>query len=217
MKNKVRLFLWKLLGIRYYRFLKGQKKTYLHDASHTSIGFKTYHNGAFVWRWNSKATLKIGAYCSIANDVNFVLDAGFHTDSAVTSFPHLNHMSDKSVLVENKTIPEFQKHIESEKHSIAIGNDVWIGIGATILPGVKIGNGATILASAVVSDDVPHYAVAGGVPAKVVIFKHDEQIIQKMNRIAWWNWTPEKVEENVADFYLPIADFIKKWDVPNAE
>jgi virginiamycin A acetyltransferase len=217
MKNSIRHFLWKLLGIKYYYFLKGQKKTYLHEAGHTSIGFKTYHNGAFVWRWNSKATLKIGSYCSIANDVNFVLDAGFHTDSAVTSFPHLNHMADKSMLIGNKTIPEFRNQIKSEKHSITIGNDVWIGIGATILPGVIVGNGVTILASAVVSEDVPDYAVVGGVPAKLVKLKHNEATIFKMNRIAWWNWDPGKVEKNVSDFYLPVSEFIKKWDIPHAE
>ena len=70
MKNALRLLLWKLLGIEYYRFLARQHKVYLDKAKNTTIGYKTYHNGAFVWQWYAESFLKIGSYCSIANDVN---------------------------------------------------------------------------------------------------------------------------------------------------
>jgi virginiamycin A acetyltransferase len=97
-----------------------------------------------------------------------------------------------------------------EKHSIIVGNDVWIGNNVTILPGVKIGNGVTILTGAVVSKDIPDYAIVGGIPAEVINKKHNEETIQKMNRIAWWNWEEEKIKENCNDFYLPMDQFLKK-------
>lgn len=211
MKNKIRLLLWKLLGIGHYQYLRGQKKTYLHDAKNTTIGKKTYHNGAFVWQWYDRSTLEIGAYCSIANDVNFILDDGFHLLSGVTTFPHFNHLSREVNNIGDQTLAMFKENSSAKKHDIRIGNDVWIGMNATILPGTVVGNGVTIMAGAVVSGNFPDYSVIGGVPAKVISMKHQPEIIEKLNQISWWNWETEKVEKNAGDFYLPIEDFIRKW------
>jgi acetyltransferase-like isoleucine patch superfamily enzyme len=71
-----------------------------------------------------------------------------------------------------------------------IGNDVWIGHGAFILPGVNIGDGAVIAARAVVTKDVPSYAVVAGVPARVVKYRHDEAVIAKLRASAWWRYAP---------------------------
>jgi len=211
MKNTIRHWLWKFLGMRYFQYLEGQNKTYLHKAKNTTIGFKTYHNGAFVWQWYGKSSLQIGAYCSIANDVNFILDDGFHLSSEVTSFPHFNHLSDRLLNIGSQTQSDFKKNTIPKKSNIVIGNDVWIGMNAIVLPNTIVGNGVTIMAGAVVNGNIPDYAVIGGVPAKIIKMKHDEIAIQKMNDIAWWNWKASKVEKNVGDFYLPIHDFIDKW------
>lgn len=211
MKNKIRLFLWKLLGINYYDYLKGQRKEYLHAAKNISIGIKTYHNGAFVWRWNDESSLEIGAYCSIANDVNFILDDGYHLLSEVTSFPLFNHMDNKTLPVGSLTIDEFKRTIHPKKAHIKIGNDVWIGMNAVILPETIIGNGVTIMAGAVISGKIPDYAVVGGVPGKIIRMKHEPTEIDQLNQIAWWSWSVEKVEQNLADFYLPTKEFIGKW------
>jgi len=211
MKNKIRLFLWKLLGINYYHFLEGQKKTYLHKAKNVKIGFKTYHNGAFVWSWHSESSLEIGSYCSIANDVHFILDSGFHLLSPITTFPLFNHMSDDSLPIGNVSQQEFKDNIRPVKRHIKIGNDVWIGMNAIILPNVTIGDGVTIMAGAVVSGNIPDYAVVGGVPAKIVKMKHDAETISKLKNIGWWDRDPKEIEENTADFYLPVNEFIKKW------
>lgn len=210
MKYALRLLLWKVLGIEYFRFLSRQHKVYLDKAKNTTIGYKTYHNGAFVWQWYAESHLIIGSYCSIANDVNFILDTGFHQLSEITTFPHLNHMN-YPYEIQNQTIEDYKKSHELPKGGISIGHDVWIGMNVTVLPNVTIGNGVSIMAGAVVTKDVPDYAVVAGIPAQIIKMKHSEAIIHQLNAISWWHWESDKVEKNASDFYLPIAEFIKKW------
>jgi acetyltransferase-like isoleucine patch superfamily enzyme len=210
----IRKLLWNILGINYYTYLKGKKSTYLKDAKWAVVGDKTYDNGAFVWKWFNNSSLKIGKYCSIANDVNFICDSGYHTESQVTSFPLFHEILEKNdeVIINNISykVSGIKEELRPEKSNIIIGNDVWIGMNATILPGVKIGNGVTILAGAVVSDDIPDYAIAGGVPARIIKLKHSPEGIEKLKKISWWNWSEEKIKLNINDFYLPTDIFIKK-------
>lgn len=211
MKQFLRKIAWVILGKGHLDFLNGQNKTYLHQAKNVSIGYKTYHNGAFVWQWHQNSGLEIGKYCSIANDVHFILDSGHHTLSEVTAFPHFNHLVNKDLPIGTQTQSDFKKNIKTEESKTIIGNDVWIGMNAIILHNVKIGDGVTILAGTVVTKDVPDYAVVGGIPGAIVKMKYDLDTIDKMKKIQWWNWSPEKVEENVGDFYIPIHDFIVRW------
>ncbi|CAC9976377.1 CatB-related O-acetyltransferase [Flavobacterium panici] len=210
----IRKLLWRILGINYYNYLKGKNSVYLKDAKWPLVGDKTYDNGAFVWKWYNDSGLKIGKYCSIANDVNFICDPGFHTESEITSFPLFHEILEKNdeIVIDNipYKVSDLSKKLQSKKAGIVVGNDVWIGMNATILPNVKIGNGVTILAGAVVSDDIPDYAVVGGVPAKVIKFKHNQEIIDALNKINWWDWSDEKMKLNINDFYLSIENFIKK-------
>lgn len=211
MKEFLRKIAWKILGNQYQVFLKGQNKTYLHLAKNVTLGHKTYHNGAFVWQWHSNSALEIGKYCSIANDVNFILDSGHHQLSEITTFPHFNHLENKDLFIDGKSQYDFKQSIRTEKSKIIIGNDVWIGMNAIILPNVKIGNGVTILAGSVVSKDVPDYAIVGGMPAVIVKMKYDTATINKLIEIAWWDWDASKLEKNVSDFYEPMEFFINKW------
>jgi virginiamycin A acetyltransferase len=210
----VRKMFWNILGINYYNYLKGINKTYLKDAKWANVGNKTYDNGAFVWKWFNNSSLVIGKYCSIANDVNFICDPGFHTQSEITSFPLFHQVLKKNdeVTIHDVSykVSEINEKLKSQKANIIVGNDVWIGMNVTILPGVKIGNGVTILAGAVVSNDVPDYGVIGGVPAEIIKFKHNQQIIDALNKISWWDWPEEKIKLNIDDFYLPIENFIQK-------
>lgn len=96
-----------------------------------------------------------------------------------------------------------------EKRTI-IGHDVWIGHGAVIQAGIHIGNGAVIGSNAVVTKDIPPYAIAAGVPAKIIRYRFDREQIQKLEDIAWWDWEDDVFRTHVDDFYLPIEAFIKK-------
>lgn len=214
MINSLRKVLWKFLGINFYNFLKNKKHVNLKDAEWVQLGKNSYDNGAYVWRWNTDSELIIGNFCSIANDVHFICDSGYHGESKITSFPLFHEILDKEdeVLINNiyYKVKDIVNQLPPQKQNISIGHDVWIGARATILPNVTIGNGVTILAGAVVTEDVPDYAVVGGVPAKVIHFKHESNVIQKLNAIAWWNWDKNKIKTSVNDFYLPIEEFIEK-------
>ena len=190
MINIIRKFLWRLLGIDYNHILKVIDFKYLKEDSFKSIGNKSYDNGAVVYRW-SDAPIAIGKYCSISYDVNFVLDDGGHTYNTITSYP-------------------FKSNVISEKRGIEIGNDVWSGLGCTILYGVKIGDGATIAAGSVVTKDVEPYTVVGGVPARFIKEKCTREEAKLMQKIAWWDWSPEIIEARIKDFKLSYTEFIKK-------
>lgn len=152
--------------------------------------FKNYKIGEFTYgnptilRWDDETQLTIGKYCSIAEGVTIVLGGGHRTDWVTTYplsvfFDELNHCAGHP----------------STKGNICIGNDVWIGYGATVLSGVEIGDGAVVAANATVIKDVPPYAIVGGNPARLIKFRFDEETIRRLEQISWWNWSHKTVLE----------------------
>jgi virginiamycin A acetyltransferase len=87
---------------------------------------------------------------------------------------------------------------KASRGDTVIGNDVWIGTDAVILPGVTIEDGAIIGSRAIVGSDVPAYGVAVGNPARVVKRRFDDETVEKLLSIAWWNWPPEKITANLS-------------------
>lgn len=83
------------------------------------------------------------------------------------------------------------------KGDTVVGNDVWIGYESVIMPGVTIGDGAVIAAKSVVTKDVPPYTIFGGNPAQVIKQRFDDDIIEKLLEIAWWNWDIKKISANL--------------------
>jgi len=168
------------------------------------IGAYTYGNPKVVTTHNGK--IVIGKFCSIADDVSIVGDN--HSFRKVANFP-------LPWWLENiKRIP-FQKPNASfgqrKELPIVIGNDVWIGAGAIILPEVKIGDGAIIGAGAVVTHDVPAYAIVVGVPAKILRYQFGQKQIDQLEKIAWWNWNDDKIIKNIGKFYGDVDEFIKEF------
>lgn len=153
-----------------------------------------------VKTWGENATLKIGNFCSIAPGVNIVL-GGEHRVDWVTTYPF------------NVILHEY-RHLKGHpaaKGDIIIGNDVWIGMNATILSGVTIGDGAVIGANSLVANDVEPYTIVGGNPAKPIRKRFDQQTIDKLLRIKWWDWDIEKIKRNVPDLLSnKIEQFLDK-------
>ena len=148
LKEKIRFCLWRMLGIDYTHIMRVVDDVYLKEDVYTTIGSHSYNNHAKIYRW-SDAPLIIGKYCAISYGVKFVMDDGKHKVDTVTSYP-------------------FKHHIIGGDKGIRIGNDVWIGQNAVILPGVHIGDGAIIGANSVVGADVAPYTIVVGNPAKVL-------------------------------------------------
>lgn len=93
-----------------------------------------------------------------------------------------------------------------------IGNDVWLGRNVIITNGANIGNGVIAGAGAVITKDVPDYAVVVGVPARIIKYRYTQEQIDALNRIQWWNWSDAKIRSCYDDFYLPVEEFIEKHD-----
>ncbi len=99
-----------------------------------------------------------------------------------------------------------------QQNKVIIGNDVWIGHGAVITPGVNIGHGAVIGANAVVTKDVAPYSIVGGVPAQIIRKRFDDAIIERLLALCWWDWPVEKLYEVIPDIQaLSIDAFLEKW------
>lgn len=142
----------------------------------------------------------IGKFCSIGP--NFCCGLGIHPTNGISTSPMFY-----STLKQNGvSLTEINKVVESKR--VIVENDVFIGANVTVLDGVKIGNGAIIGAGAVVTKDIPPYAIAVGVPAKVIKFRFDNDVIEKLEEMKWWNWGMDKLQVIEMNFWN-IKDFIK--------
>jgi len=132
--------------------------------------------------------LVIGKYCSIAAEVRFIMNGGNHPTTWLTTypFPIFGHGWEAAAP------PEWPNRGDT-----VVGNDVWIGYGATIMPGVHIGDGAIVATAAVVTKDVPAYAIVGGNPATVIRHRFDEATIARLLAVRWWDWDPATVTRYV--------------------
>lgn len=133
--------------------------------------------------------LIIGKFCMIASDVTFIMNGANHLSDALSTYPFAIFGEDWAHAMEGREYPS--------KGDTTIGNDVWIGYGATVMPGVTIGDGAIIATKAVVTKDVAPYAVVGGNPAKEIRKRFSDEEISQLLSIRWWDWPIEKITANV--------------------
>ncbi|GAA4806823.1 CatB-related O-acetyltransferase [Litoribaculum gwangyangense] len=133
--------------------------------------------------------LIIGKFCMIASGATFIMNGGNHLTEASTAYPFAIFGGAWQDAMEGKTYPT--------KGDTIIGNDVWIGHDATIMPGVYIGDGAIIASKAVVTKNVEPYTIVGGNPAKLIKKRFSEDTISKLLQLKWWDWEIKKITENV--------------------
>lgn len=147
------------------------------------IGDWTYGSPK-VLEFPNGGTLKIGRFCSISIGVTIFL-GGEHRHDWISTYPFN---------IVCKEASSFKGHPRC-KGPVILGNDVWIGYGATILSGVTLGDGAVVAARSVVVKNVPPYAIVAGNPARIVKLRFSEEQIAALLEICWWNWPIEKIRE----------------------
>lgn len=153
--------------------------TYIVDSE-----FESHVTNFYPW---SKDKLIIGKFCQIATGVEFIMNDANHQMSAVSTFPFY-------------TLDGWDMEAPSAsdmpfKGNTVIGNDVWIGQNAVILPGVNIGDGAIIGANSVVGSNIAPYTIVAGNPAKVIRKRFDEELIDLMLRFKWWDKSITEINE----------------------
>lgn len=157
------------------------RRSYINDSiigKYTYMGINTTMNFT-----------RIGKFCSLARNIDV---GGFdHDYHKITTMPAFRYKQTKNG---GGKIPQIAK----TEDYCEIGNDVWIAAGAQVLHKVKVGNGAVIGGGAVVTKDVPPYAIVAGVPAKVIGYRGSENQIAALEKIKWWDW-PESVLDDIMD------------------
>ena len=146
--------------------------------------------------------LIIGKFCMIASDVKFIMNGANHLSNAISTYPFSIFGNGWENAMEGKAYPN--------KGNIEIGNDVWIGYNATIMAGVKIGDGAIIATNATVVSDVKPYTVVGGNPAREIKKRFSPEIIERLLKLQWWNWDIEKITKNVQNLTDLDIDKLEK-------
>lgn len=129
----------------------------------------------------SEGRLIIGKFCQIAHGVRFITASANHAYAGLTSFPFGIFALDQEEMA------------QPDSRDMRIGHDVWLGYGALVCPAVSIGNGAIIGAGSVVRTDVPDYAIVAGNPARIVKMRLPTPDIDRMNRLAWWDWPTDQI------------------------
>ena len=131
--------------------------------------------------------LIIGKFCSIAKGVEFVMNGANHPMNGISAYPF-------GIFIEDQ--PTIPKESIPFKGDTVIGNDVWIGQNVTILPGVKIGDGAIIGTNSTVAKDIPPYSIAAGNPAKVIKKRFNRKTIKRLLALRWWDLPIEVIQDN---------------------
>lgn len=161
--------------------------------SSSLIGRYTY-----VGENSNLSCCKIGAFCSIGHNIEILSythpSRGFVSTSPVF-FSTLNQCKETFV-----TYNKFDEFLRVEGYRLIIGNDVWIGANSIFIGGIKIGHGAIIAAGAVVTKDVPPYAIVAGVPARVIRYRFEDDQIQCLLANPWWDKPKEWLKSNVDSF-----------------
>ena len=147
--------------------------------------------------------LIIGKFCSIASGTKFIMGPANHRISSVTTYPFNVFGS-----VWSERTPPHLSQLPFKGNTV-IGNDVWIGRESVIMPGVKIGDGAMVAAYSIVAKDIPPYSVFGGNPARFIKKRFDDDLIELLLRLKWWDLPDEELADILPLLCSPDLDAVK--------
>jgi len=165
----------------------------VHVAANADIRHSKIDTLSSVGRYTKITYSNIGKYCAISWDCTINALSHPHNHFSISAFPYAPYVGG----FVNKSIRNIQK--------VNIKNDVWIGANCVILPGITIGNGAIIGSGAVVTKDVPDYAVVAGVPAKVIKYRFSENIINALLNLKWWDFDKHIIKKNIHLFQKELT------------
>lgn len=144
--------------------------------------------------------LIIGKFCQIATGARFIMNGGNHSMDGVSTYPFKVFGSAWSGAPMSGVI----------KGDTIVGNDVWIGNSVTIMPGVKIGDGAILGTNSLITKDVEPYTIVGGNPAKVIRKRYDDETIDFLVKLKWWDWSVEKITQHLKEITTGDIAGLKK-------
>ena len=149
----------------------------------------------------------IGKFCAIASNAR--INALEHPLERVSQ--HKITYRANEYFLGAKLDGEFRERRQGKL--VEVGHDVWVGHGAIVKPGVKIGHGAVIAAGAIVTRDVPAYAIVAGVPAKFMRWRFEPKRSERIISLGWWDWKHDKLAQAVDDMrLLSVEEFLEKWE-----
>ncbi|PLY05264.1 MAG: acetyltransferase [Arcobacter sp.] len=196
------------LGIKPFIFPKAIVENcsfgeYTEVRDYVNISDSIMDNYSYVCEYSQITNSHIGKFVNIASNVR--INPGFHPYEMPCQH-HLLYRRKQYGFGENDEA--FFNYRKVQK--VKIGHDVWIGHGAVIMPGITVGNGSIIGANAVVTKDVPAYAIVAGVSSKILKYRFSKEIINKLEEISWWDWTHEEITLRIDDL-KDIREFIYKY------
>lgn len=181
---------------------------YTYFGPHSHMADSVFHDYAYSMGGNQISHADVGKFCNIATGVR--INPSNHPWWRST----LHHITYRSVSYGLGQDDDAEIFNWRAADRVVIGPDVWIGHNAIVMPGVKIGAGAAIGSGSVVTKDVPPFAIVVGVPARVLRYRVDSETAERLQRIAWWDWSHEQLAEAMADFRrLNAAEFAVAYDV----
>lgn len=163
-------------------------------AAHASVSNTKIDDFSSIGRYSKVVYTDIGKYCAISWDTTINAISHSYSNLTVNAFPYVPHVGG------------FVKERIQEYEKVVIENDVWVGANCVIMPGVKIGNGAIVGAGAVVTKNVPDYAIVVGSPAKIIKYRFSEDVIDKLLIAKWWDLPNDIIKENISLWQGELTD-----------